>query len=106
MACIKELKFASLSSRGLAKYSLDGKLIIVGMMKGQVYFYSAVNGLRYFTQIACRNCHGSKKTEEKLQVCNLDGFQMKNPALTDVSRAKMPEFSFLGKMAVKKLLKI
>jgi len=49
-----------------AKYSLDGKLIIVGMMKGQVYFYSAVNGLRYFTQIACRNRHGSKKDGRKV----------------------------------------
>lgn len=49
-----------------AKYSPDGKLAIAGMMKGQVYFYCAQQGLRYFTQISCRNRHGPKRDGRKV----------------------------------------
>ena len=49
-----------------ARYSPDGKLVVAGLIKGQVYFYNTKEGLRYFTQIACRNRHGPMKDGRKV----------------------------------------
>ena len=66
-----------------ARFCPDGQFIVAGLISGQVYFYSCHlddkgndrasgvkpnggQGLRYYTQIACRNRHGSHKTGKKV----------------------------------------
>jgi len=49
-----------------ARYSPDGTLAVAGLMKGQVFFYNALDHLKYFTQISCRNRSGSQKDGSKV----------------------------------------
>ncbi len=41
-----------------ARFSNDGAMVIVGLYRGQVLFYQT-EGMRYFTQIECRNRRGT-----------------------------------------------
>ncbi len=41
-----------------ARFSIDGAMVIVGLFRGQVLFYQT-EGMRYFTQIECRNRRGT-----------------------------------------------
>ncbi|CAN0300599.1 unnamed protein product, partial [Hapterophycus canaliculatus] len=54
-----------------AKFSLDGQMIVAGLYMGQVLFYQT-EGMRYFTQIECRNRRGNKK-----RGCKVSGFAFK-----------------------------
>ena len=43
-----------------ARFTSDGKYAVAGLFRGQVYFYDA-DGLKYYTQIACRNRSGKHR---------------------------------------------
>jgi len=47
------------------KFSPDGSFVIAGLYHGQVIFYQT-DGLRYYTQIECRNRKGPLKTGQKV----------------------------------------
>ncbi|CBN77979.1 conserved unknown protein [Ectocarpus siliculosus] len=57
-----------------AKFSLDGQMIVAGLYMGQVLFYQT-EGMRYFTQIECRNRRGTKK-----RGCKVSGFAFRRTA--------------------------
>ncbi|CAM9154577.1 unnamed protein product [Scytosiphon promiscuus] len=48
-----------------ASFSPDGQLAAAGLYNGRVMFYHTT-GLRYYTQIHCRNRHGSKRRGKKV----------------------------------------
>ncbi|CAM9231802.1 unnamed protein product [Choristocarpus tenellus] len=48
-----------------ARFSRDGQMIIAGLYQGQVLFYQT-QGMRYFTQIECRNRRGPLKSGRKV----------------------------------------
>ncbi|CAM9549463.1 unnamed protein product [Ectocarpus fasciculatus] len=48
-----------------ASFSPDGKLAAAGLYNGRVMFYHTTD-LRYYTQIHCRNRHGSKRRGKKV----------------------------------------
>ncbi|KAL7530813.1 hypothetical protein ACHAXR_003686, partial [Thalassiosira sp. AJA248-18] len=48
-----------------ARFTPDGKYAVAGLFRGQVYFYD-VNGLKYYTQIACRNRSGKHRNGKKV----------------------------------------
>ena len=48
-----------------ARFTPDGKYAVAGLFRGQVYFY-AVDGLKYYTQIACRNRSGKHRNGKKV----------------------------------------
>ena len=46
-------------------FSPDGKMVVAGLFHGQVIFYQS-EGLRYHTQVECRNRHGKNKGGKKV----------------------------------------
>ena len=59
------------------RFSPDGRFVVAGLMTGQVYFYTCSlnetnnlggvgQGLRYYTQIACKNRSGKNKAGRKV----------------------------------------
>lgn len=46
-------------------FSPDGSMVVAGLYHGQVYFYQ-YDGMRYYTQIECRNRHGQHKMGRKV----------------------------------------
>ena len=48
-----------------SRFSPDGKYAVAGLLRGQVYLYEA-DGLKYFTQIACRNRSGKNRKGKKV----------------------------------------
>mmetsp|Transcript_16090 Transcript_16090/g.34015 ORF Transcript_16090/g.34015 Transcript_16090/m.34015 type:complete len:1048 (-) Transcript_16090:54-3197(-) len=48
-----------------ARFTPDGKYAVAGLFHGQVYFYDVV-GLKYYTQIACRNRSGKHSRGKKV----------------------------------------
>mmetsp|Transcript_29502 Transcript_29502/g.53521 ORF Transcript_29502/g.53521 Transcript_29502/m.53521 type:complete len:1028 (-) Transcript_29502:86-3169(-) len=48
-----------------ARFTPDGKYAVAGLFRGQVYFYDT-NGLKYYTQIACRNRSGKHRAGKKV----------------------------------------
>ena len=47
------------------RFTPDGKYAVAGLFRGQVYFYD-VDGLKYYTQIACRNRSGKHRMGKKV----------------------------------------
>eukprot|EP00752_Nemacystus_decipiens_P006867 g6168.t1 len=64
-----------------AKFSLDGQMIVAGLYMGQVLFYQT-EGMRYFTQIECRNRRGTKK-----RGCKVSGFAFKRTSVVSIDAA-------------------
>ena len=48
------------------RFSPDGKYACAGLFRGQVYWYSVDDGLKYYTQIACRNRSGKHRQGKKV----------------------------------------
>jgi len=48
-----------------ARYTPDARFVVAGLLHGQVYFYD-VDGLKYYTQISCKNRSGSQKEGKKV----------------------------------------
>ena len=48
------------------RFSPDGKYACAGLFRGQVYLYSVDDGLKYYTQIACRNRSGKHRQGKKV----------------------------------------
>jgi WD40 repeat protein len=48
-----------------ACFTPDGSMIVAGLYHGQVFFYT-YDGMRYYTQIECRNRHGQHKQGRKV----------------------------------------
>lgn len=49
-----------------ARFHPSAKTIVAGLIKGQVYIYSAKRGLQYLTQISCINRHGLRSDGRKV----------------------------------------
>jgi len=47
------------------RFTPDGKYAVAGLLRGQVYLYEA-DGLKYYTQIACRNRSGKNRKGKKV----------------------------------------
>ncbi|KAL3781735.1 hypothetical protein ACHAWO_002937 [Cyclotella atomus] len=47
------------------RFTPDGRYAVAGLFRGQVYFYDS-DGLKYYTQIACRNRSGRYKIGRKV----------------------------------------
>ncbi|CAM9696638.1 unnamed protein product, partial [Chrysoparadoxa australica] len=54
-----------------ASFSSSGEVVVVGLFRAQVLFYQ-MDGMRYFTQIECRNRRGTNKSG-----CKVTGFAFK-----------------------------
>eukprot|EP00569_Conticribra_weissflogii_P002719 CAMPEP_0171336938 /NCGR_PEP_ID=MMETSP0878-20121228/6370_1 /TAXON_ID=67004 /ORGANISM="Thalassiosira weissflogii, Strain CCMP1336" /LENGTH=1011 /DNA_ID=CAMNT_0011838503 /DNA_START=25 /DNA_END=3060 /DNA_ORIENTATION=+ len=48
-----------------ARFTPDAKYVVAGLFRGQVYFYD-LDGLKYYTQIACRNRSGKHRMGKKV----------------------------------------
>jgi len=48
-----------------AKFTPNGNFVVAGLINGQVYLYST-EGMRYYTQISCRNRHGKDRDGRKV----------------------------------------
>jgi WD40 repeat protein len=48
-----------------AAFSPDGKMVVAGLHSGEVIFHETI-GLKYFTQIECKNRHGKDKNGRKV----------------------------------------
>ena len=48
-----------------AAFSPDGKMVSAGLFQGQVFLYE-FDGLRYYTQLECRNRHGEHSRGKKV----------------------------------------
>ena len=52
-----------------AKFTPNGLMVVAGLYHGQVYFYST-DGMRYYTQVDCKNRHGSHSGGKKVTGLN------------------------------------
>jgi WD40 repeat protein len=76
-----------------ARFSSDGAMVIAGLFKGQVLFYQT-EGMRYFTQIECRNRRGPLRKGKKVT-----GFAFrssgKEPSTSGAVARNMPNLQVL-----------
>ena len=63
-----------------ACFNPEGTMAVAGLYRGQVFFYQA-EGMKYYTQVECRNRHGALKGGKKVTgLCYNTSFQHKAAA--------------------------
>lgn len=87
-----------------ARFTSDGKYAVAGLFRGQVYFYDA-DGLKYYTQIACRNRSGKHRMGKKVTGISFvrgerdDWLKAKQNAPSEGGEATLDNQSSLSKLS-------